>query len=121
MAWTFAAALHGVHQPCAEGAEAASNTVGHPLQLEAGEAYSSSGPSAVAVVACSVEAACNAEVVAAAWEVVQVFGLDGPAMMVVGQTFAFVGRLVVVEDGMPEFGQKEQPRLQKAVEELGRQ
>lgn len=51
MAWTFAAS-HGVPQPCAEGAEAASNTVGHPSQLEAGEAYSSSGPSAVAVVAC---------------------------------------------------------------------
>lgn len=68
-----------------------------------------------------MEAACNAEVVAAAWEVVQVFDLvDGPAMMAPGQTFAFVGRLVVV-DGMPEFGQKEQPRLQKAVEELGHQ
>lgn len=64
-----------------------------------------------------MEAACNAEVVAAAWEVVQEFGLvDGPAMMVAGQTFAFVGRLVV-EDGMPEFGQKEQPHLQKVVEE----
>lgn len=51
MAWTFAA-LHGVHQPYAEGVEAASNTVGHPWQREAGEAYSSSEPSAVAVVAC---------------------------------------------------------------------
>lgn len=50
-AWTFAA-LHGAHQPCAEGAEAASNTVGHPLQLEEGEAYSSSVPSAAVVVAC---------------------------------------------------------------------
>lgn len=69
-----------------------------------------------------MEAVCNAEVVAAAWEVVQVFGLvDGPAMMVAGQTFAFVGRLVVVEDGMPEFGQEEQPHLQKALEEQGHQ
>lgn len=48
MAWTFAA-LHGAHQPYAEGAEAASNTVEHPWQLEAGEAYSSFEPSAVAV------------------------------------------------------------------------
>ena len=67
-----------------------------------------------------MEAACNAALVAAAWEVVQVSGLvDDPAMMVAGQIFAFVGRLVAVADGMPEFGQKEQPHLQKDVEELG--